>query len=296
MNKNIVIIGAGEIGSSIGNLLKKKNHFVEWWDADASKVPGQKQRADSIPSADVLFLCIPSWAHRPALAGCVPYLSKKTIVLTVSKGLEKDTKKTIAEVLQESLPHGQPHGLLSGPMLAEEIDAEQFGCGVYATSYTETYPYIAELFGGTVLRIEYSMDIAGIAYAGVLKNVYALALGVVDGLSLGDNARGWMITQAMREASEILHRLGGMSETAQSSAFLGDLVATGSSGFSCNREEGEKMARTGICNEKSEGCISLPSVVSLLGDTEDFPLLQTLDSIFMHHKDVRINMRNLLKK
>jgi len=295
MNKHIVIIGAGEIGSSIGNLLKKKNYTVEWWDADLSRVPEQKQLSEIVPSADVLFLCIPSWAHRAALAGCVPYLQKKTVVLTVSKGLEKDTKKTIPEVIEESLSAGQPYGILSGPMLAEEMDAEQFGCGVYATSFTETSSLIAELFSGTVLRIEHSSDMRGIAYAGVLKNVYALALGVVDGLSLGDNARGWIVVQALRETSEIVARLGGMPKTEVSAAMLGDLVATGSSGFSRNREEGEKIAQTGVCDEKSEGCISLPSVVSLVGNTENFPLLQALERMFIHHANVRESMLNLLR-
>lgn len=296
MDKNIVFIGAGEIGSSIGGILKKKGYNVEWWDADTSRVPSQKQLADIIPSADVLFFCIPSWAHRAAIASCAPYVSKKTIILTVSKGIEKDTQKTIAEVLEEALPSGQPYGLISGPMLAEEMDAEQFGCGVYVTKYTETQAVIAELFHNTVLRIELSEDVRGIAFAGVLKNVYALALGIVEGLSLGDNARGWIVMQALHEASEIIHRLGGSRETAYSAAGLGDLVATGISDFSRNHEEGKKIAQTGVCSATSEGCVSLPSVIALLGNSADFPLLKTLEHIFTKHADVRENMLFLLRK
>lgn len=296
MDKHIVFIGAGEIGSSLGGLLKKKGYVVEWWDADTSRVPNQKELADIIPSADVLFFCIPSWVHRVAIANCIPHLSKNTIILTVSKGIEKDTQKTIAEVLEEALPAGQQYGLISGPMLAEEMDAEQFGCGVYVTKYTETQAVIAELFHDTVLRIELSQDVRGIAFAGVLKNVYALALGIVEGLSLGDNARGWVVTQALYEASEIIHRLGGLRETAYSAAGLGDLVATGISDFSRNHEEGKKIAQTGVCSATSEGCVSLPSVIALLKDVNDFPLLKTLEYIFSHHKDVRESMLSLLRK
>lgn len=296
MDTHIVFIGAGEIGSSLGGLLKKKGYSVEWWDADTSRVPNQKELADIIPFADVLFFCIPSWVHRVAIASCTPYLSKKTIVLTVSKGIEKDTQKTIAEVLEEALPAGQPYGLISGPMLAEEIDAEQFGCGVYVTTYIETQSAVAELFHNTVLRIEVSSDVRGISLAGVLKNVYALALGIVEGLSLGDNARGWIVTQALHEASEIIHRFGGLRETAYGAAGLGDLVATGISDFSRNHEEGKKIAQTGVCSTASEGCVSLPSVIALLTDTDDFPLLKTLQNIFTEHKDVRESILALLRK
>lgn len=295
MDIHIVVIGAGEIGSSIGGLLKKKGYGVEWWDVDASRVPTQKQLADIIPSADVLFLCIPSWVHRVALADCVPHLAKKTVVLTVSKGIEKGTKKTIAEVLDEALPAGQPYGLISGPMLAEEMDAGQFGCGVYATAFPETSKLITDLFRETVLRIEPSSDVRGVSFAGVLKNVYALALGITDGLSLGDNARGWIVMQALREMGEIVQRLGGTPETAQGAAGLGDLVATGCSDFSRNRAEGKHIAKTGTCDEKSEGCVSLPSVVALLGGVKDFPLLQTLQNIFTHHQDVRSSTLDLLR-
>ncbi|MBI2645012.1 hypothetical protein HYW94_02450 [Candidatus Uhrbacteria bacterium] len=296
MNTNIVIIGAGEIGSSLGGLLKKKGYVIEWWDADTSRVPNQKDLADIVPSADVLFFCIPSWVHRVAIASCTPHLSKKTIVLTVSKGLEKDTKKTIAEVIEEALPAGQPYGLISGPMLAEEMDAEQFGCGVYATTYTGTKSVITELFRGTVLRMEDSSDIKGVAFAGVLKNIYALALGISDGLSLGDNARGWIVAQAIHEASEIIYRLGGVRETAYGAAGLGDLIATGCSDFSRNREEGKNIAQTGICSATSEGCVSLPSLIALLGNTQDFPLLKTLEHIFAQHEDVRASVFSLLRK
>ncbi len=296
MDTNIVFIGAGEIGSSLGGLLKKKGYAVEWWDADTSRVPNQKELADIVPSADVLFLCIPSWAHRSALAACAPYFFQKTIVLTVSKGLERETKKTIASVMGESLPISQPFGILSGPMLAEEMDADQFGCGVYTTVYEDTHQIIEELFSGTVLRIEYSPDVLGVVYAGVLKNVYALAIGISDGLSLGDNARGWIITKALREAGDIVYHLGGLRETVYSPAGLGDLIATGCSDFSRNREEGKKIAQTGVCSATSEGCVSLPSLIALLKNTDDFPLLKTLERIFFSHEDVKTSMLSLLRK
>jgi glycerol-3-phosphate dehydrogenase (NAD(P)+) len=189
------------MGSILGSLITAKHSSatVLYWDAVPGKVQNQKSLEEIIPLAQAVFLCVPSFAVREAAGAIAPFLKKTTPVITIAKGLETASGKTMAVVMREALRRGQPSGLFSGPMLAEELKSGQGGAGVIALARKQDYMVLQRLFSGTKLRTMYSSEVEAVALAGVLKNVYALMLGVAEGLGWGNNRKSLLVTEAVLE-------------------------------------------------------------------------------------------------
>jgi glycerol-3-phosphate dehydrogenase (NAD(P)+) len=286
---NVVIIGFGNIGQALKKIIKEKNTNVEIWDKDFSKIPRQKPLKEIIPSADLVFLCVPSWSIRKALLGIKPYLKRKVIIISLAKGMERKTFKTAFEILKELVPFSY-YGILSGPMIAKELRQGKGGAGVVAGKSKLVFEKVRELFSPDDMNLEYSADAKGTALAGVLKNIYTLGFGIVDGLGWSFNLKGWLTTQVFLEMKSITSLLGGKSATVLGIAGLGDLVATSFSPYSNHRRIGEKFAKTGrITNLKTEGLISLSVVISALlaKNLKKPPLLEALKDIFIKNKNPR---------
>ena len=281
---NILIMGAGKIGSALEFLFNQAGRSVDKWDKDPKKVPGQKDLAQMSPAADFVFLCLPTKYVRDALQSLAPYIKKETILIPLAKGLEQKTALTLPEIINQALPK-QPVGLLAGPMLAEELRDGHGGAAVIASVNAAWRERIAALFVGSDLRLFLSNDLRGVALASALKNIYAMAFGIAAGLEWGDNRRGWLLSACLWEMFDILPRLGGRPETALSLAGLGDLIATGSSPYSSNREFGRQLL-AGHCDARKEGCLAFPSLKSLLADDlKSYPVLTALDKIISQQSE-----------
>ncbi|MFA6339149.1 MAG: 2-dehydropantoate 2-reductase N-terminal domain-containing protein [Candidatus Paceibacterota bacterium] len=283
--ESVVIIGAGEIGSAIKKILEQKELELLIWDKDVNKIPDQKPLTEIIPNADFLFICTPSWTLQEVLLNIKPLLSNTTIVVSLAKGINEQSNHTTDELMKKFLPENQNFALLGGAMLAEELLAGLSGIGVIATKEIDTFKKLANLFSQTNLLVEYSEDIHGTALAGILKNIYAVALGIADGLNWSSNQKGWLVSKSVGEMLDIIKILGGKEETIYGIAGLGDLIATGYSSYSLNRQAGENLVKT---NEvmKSEGVVSLPPLFSMLdGKIEQLPLLTTLEKVITKNKD-----------
>lgn len=291
----MVIIGAGEIGTAIAKSLRDANAAeVFLWDKDASKVPEQKPLSEIMPLADFVFFCVPSWVMRMAVSEVSQYLIPKAIIISLAKGIEAETLKTMNEVLEEALPKGQKFALLGGPMIAEELVAGAQGFGAVATAGEEIYSLVNNLFKNTNIFTEYSADIRGVALSAVLKNVYAVSLGVADGLKWSGNAKSWLAAKAIKEMSEIAEILGGKKETILGTAGLGDLLVTGFSEHSRNHQIGDELVKTGKISLKGEGVASLNSVLKLLGEkSKDFVLLSVLAGIVINGEDAKSALEKL---
>lgn len=294
-------MGAGEIGLSLGRILRQKNFEVKFWDKDPKALEAlggeEPSLPEIIPAAEFVFLCVPSWAVREALIYITPYLSKTTVVVSVSKGIEASSLKTIDQILGTQLAKTQPWVLLSGMMIAEEIREGMFGAGLLAGKSPKVAREVATLFAETNLQLEISADIHGVALCGVLKNIYSLALGVSYGLNLGENARGLLVMKALVEIKKIVALLGGKQETVFSSAGLGDLIATGFSRFSKNHQVGSELAGSKITGLESEGMASLSSMVILLGvKYKKFPILRSLFEIVQGDLEASSAFQQILYK
>lgn len=297
MKRNILFIGAGNIAKAIEVTLKNnKDVAMEFWDKEAGKVKNQKPLDVLIPRADVIFLCIHSWAMREAIKTILPKLKKDTILISVAKGIEDSTGLWMDELLEEMLSNDQPYGLLSGPMIAKELSEGRGGAAVYASKDRKSFDTIKKFFINPNFKVEYSSDPSGVAMSGVLKNIYAMGLGIADGLDLGSNIKGWITMQSVKEMMAIVQRLGGRSETVLGQAGFGDFIATGFSPYSKNHILGIELAKTGAFTQKSEGYSSLPKLVKKLNyKTKGFPILHHLRLIVMENKKVKETFESLLQ-
>ncbi len=281
-NIRVLIVGAGRIGQAFHYMTEKQGASVELCDSEIGKCPNQRPLIESVPEMDILFLCIPSWTTRDFLTDIRAVLRPDTVVISVAKGIEKGTLKTVNQIVSESLPAGQPWGLIIGPMLAEEITLGQGSAGVLASPDARAIALVRRVIDAKDLRLEQTRDARGAALCGVLKNIFALGLGIGDGLGWGANRKGWLMTHAIREMRAIVALLGGDPETADGPAGLGDLVATGTSPYSRNRATGDQIVKTGEMNPLSEGYVSCCSLRELLGAREsEFLFLSVILSVVL---------------
>lgn len=227
---NILIIGAGEIGLAIAHLLKGCRS-VTFWDRDPKKSTTTVSLGEALTNADIVFSCVPAVASIEIIPIIKKHCRATTNIIILSKGLFANGQ-TIDRILERTFP--RRYALLSGAMIAEEIMSGRHAFGIVATGNRLLYKNIQQLFDDTPLAIQYSSDIAGVAIAAVLKNIYAVLFGMVEGLELGDNVRGWLAVEMMHEMERAITLSGGDGVTAASLAGLGDAIATGTSERSIN--------------------------------------------------------------
>jgi glycerol-3-phosphate dehydrogenase (NAD(P)+) len=276
----VAVIGAGELGRAIGALLKAKNIEVEFWDADTSVVPGQRSLQEIIPAAEHIAFCVPSWAMRTAITAVAPHLKPGATVLSFAKGLEMDSLQTMAELVPALLPPAQPFVIVGGPMLAAEIVSGSAAVCVFASGDEAALSWTRRTFESANVRVETTTDVLSVSVGGVLKNVYAVLLGIADGLTLSGNEKGWVTGCAIKEMVDIATVLGADQRIILGSAGVGDLIATGYSVHSRNREMGIEIVTTGKCNLRGEGLNAVPLLMQRLGDkTQLFPLLMLVHQI-----------------
>lgn len=279
MKPRVAILGAGNFGQALAFVLRQRaGAAVELWDKEA-RAATPRDLKDTVHEAQVVFISVPSWAVREVLESIRAHLSPEAIVVATGKGIDSE-RLTSDQLLEVTLLLGQPWALLSGPMLAAEITQGQLSFAALAANDRAIFGEVQALFSGTTVRLEYSDDPRGVALAGVLKNVYAIGLGIVQALGLGHNVRGSLVMQACREMAEVIVRLGGQRETAWGLAGLADLVATGFSEQSRNGQVGKELVELGERRTVSEGIESLPHVKALLGPSMDsYPVLAAIDAV-----------------
>ena len=288
--KAVTIIGAGEIGTAIEFVLNKKEVNPDLWDKDAKKSKKAISFSGAINNAQIIFLCIPSWANREVAEKIYNNSrdGQEKIVITLSKGIEEKSFKTMETVLKEELKNRADYGVLVGPMIAEEIKLGQPAAGIISLSNAKWQKGIEDLFQDTNLRIRFSDDLRGLAICSVLKNIYSLILGIADGSGFGTNIKSYLTIQSYQEMKEIVGILGGREETVEGLAGLGDLLATGWSSSSYNLATGRNIILKNGKKLRSEGIVSLAPITKLLGDNlEKFKILNCLKQIVLDGKDAQ---------
>jgi glycerol-3-phosphate dehydrogenase (NAD(P)+) len=285
--KRVAIIGAGELGAALGKVLASKAE-VRLWDVDGSKVPGMKPLKEVVSEAEIVFCAVPSFAMRQAVVGFLPYIGiSRTVIISLAKGIESRTRKTMDEVLAEVVPTGL-WGVVGGPMLAAELAANKKCAAVVASSQKVVCAAVKDCFEGTNLVIETSSDVHGVMLAGVLKNIYAVAMGIAAGLGWGEDETGWLASRAMEEMAAIGLKLGAREATVRGTAGSADFLATAYSEHSRNRNSGVALASDGAPAVKGEGILSLPSLLELLGSNADsFAVLSALADVVLKNRNAR---------
>jgi glycerol-3-phosphate dehydrogenase (NAD(P)+) len=200
--------------------------------------------AEALDGADVVVLSVPSQSLRENLAAWGPLLPPEATLLSLMKGVELGTTKRMSEVVQEVTGAATDRvAALSGPNLAREIAEEQPAATVIACVDTDRAEALQAACHTRYFRPYTNTDLVGCELGGAVKNVIALAVGITEGMGLGDNTRASLITRGLAETTRLGLALGAEPGTFAGLAGLGDLVATCSSPLSRNRTFGERIGR-----------------------------------------------------
>ncbi len=262
--QNVHVIGAGSWGTALALVLQGNGLPVTVWGHDADSIaeirahrenrrylPGVALPAeldfttelDGLPGADLILIVTPSKAIR-AVAQRLREAGARddAVLLSCTKGVERGTGARMSEILAETLTKN-PTAVLSGPSHAEEVarrmpTAVVLGCGDHPVARR-----LQAAFSAAFFRTYTSDDVAGIELGGALKNIFAIASGVSDGLGFGDNSKAALVTRAMAELTSVGCALGGRRETFQGLSGIGDLMVTCFSRHSRNRLVGERLGR-----------------------------------------------------
>jgi glycerol-3-phosphate dehydrogenase (NAD(P)+) len=277
------IIGNGELGSALGGALTKAREQVLFYD----RLPERTTTAsieDLVRSCPVMLLCIPSWATKDVARRIAKaaHPGEARLVVTLSKGVESGFV-TMDELLRKELPDFIDVGVLYGPMIAEEITRGRRAAGVLALSNNAWYKPLRTILQQAGVTIDASGDMHGVALCAVLKNIYAIAFGLSEGMHLGLNSKGKLAVMILQEMKQIISDRQADPRTAEGLAGLGDMLATGFSEDSFNYRIGKSLAE-GIADAhiKSEGLVSLDELARLV-DLKKYPVASTVSQIVFHY-------------
>ncbi len=194
---------------------------------------------------DVVFVAVPSQFCRAAYGRMAPVLRKEQIVVSLTKGFDKRTLMRMSQVMEEVFrPHAHPRlAVVSGPSFAREVSAGYPTALVVASRDSAAAREVQQLISSLALRAYTSADVTGVEVAGALKNVIAIAAGIVDALEFGLNSRAALITRGLVEITGLGVALGGRKETFSGLAGVGDLVLTCTGELSRNHRVGQELGR-----------------------------------------------------
>jgi len=197
---------------------------------------------ETVEDADVIVMGIPSQSLRKVLEEAKPYIRPWVPIINLAKGLEISTKKRMTEIIEEIMP-GHPIGVLTGPNLAKEIHFGKAAAAVIAMVDETIAKKLQPIFSSGLFRVYTNNDVIGCELGGALKNIYAIATGMGDGVNAGDNTRAAIITRGLSELTRLGIAMGGKKSTFSGLAGMGDLVATCSSAKSRNHHVGYQLGQ-----------------------------------------------------
>jgi glycerol-3-phosphate dehydrogenase (NAD(P)+) len=287
---NVAVLGGGSWGTTVASLVTR-NAPVMLWARNPDTVteinthhtnevylPGAtlpeklvatNDIAEAVQGADVIVMGIPSQNFRAVLLEVKKYIRAWVPVISLTKGLELDTRLRMTQIITEVLP-GHPVGVLTGPNLAREIMAGQAAASVIAMEDEIIVQELQNVFKSGLFRIYTNTDVIGCELGGVLKNIIAIAVGMGDGQGAGDNTRAGLITRGLAEVTRLGVAMGGRAETFSGLAGIGDMIATCTSAQSRNRHVGIQLGMgrnmPEIISEMvmvAEGAKSAPAVMAL---------------------------------
>ncbi len=263
MPEQVAVVGAGSWGTTVATLAVAHAPTVLWARhhavADAvndrhenprylpgavlpDEVRATTEVGEAVAGATVVLMAVPSHGYREVLEAVAPFVGPGVPVVSLTKGLERETHLRMTELAARALP-GRPVGVLTGPNLATEVLEGQPTASVVALADEDEARRVQALLFSRTFRVYTNPDVVGCEIAGALKNVLAVAAGVSDGLGFGDNTRAALITRGLAELGRLGARLGGEPMTFAGLAGVGDLVATATSPKSRNRSVGVALGQ-----------------------------------------------------
>lgn len=265
--KNIAVIGGGSWATAIVKILSNNCDSINWWmrnadtvrfvkenrhnqsyltdvEIDLNKVNPTNDLTQSIQSADVVILAVPSAFLEETLSGVSSELFSGKVVFSAIKGIVPGKLLIVGEYLHSNfnVPY-ENIGVITGPCHAEEVALEKLSYLTIACRETSHAALLAGLMNCRYLRTTVSDDIYGTEYAAVIKNIVAIASGICHGLGYGDNFQAVLVSNAIQEIKRFVDTVSPIGRDIKDSAYLGDLLVTAYSQFSRNRTFGNMVGK-----------------------------------------------------
>lgn len=326
MQKKIAVVGAGSWGTTLADLLAKKDLPVVLWCfesdlaeriqatgindlylPDISLAHNLRTTANlevAVSDADAVIFVTPSQVTRQVLRQTKAFLADNTLIVSASKGIENDSLQLLSQVFDQELPASlrQRVAFLSGPSFAREVSLGMPTAVVAASAEQSIAEAVQLMFSTPLFRVYTHHDIIGVELGGAMKNVIALAAGVADGLGFGYNTRAALITRGLAEMTRMGLKLGAVPETFAGLAGMGDLVLTCTGDLSRNRSVGIELGK-GRCLDDilagmrmvAEGVKTTLSAYQLARKHGiSVPIIEQMYQILYQNKDPRQAVTDLM--
>lgn len=321
--KHVSFLGAGSWGTALAILCANNGHKVTLWSKVASEIEmlrENREHVDRLPGVklpdsivieedlekactdqDIIVCSVASPFVRSTAQEAKPFIKDKQIIVNVGKGIEEDTLMTLCEILEDELPMADV-AVLSGPSHAEEVSKGVPTTVVVGAKSKKTAMFVQDVFMGGAFRVYTSPDIIGIELGGALKNVIALAAGILDGMGLGDNTKAALMTRGVVEISRLGIELGGKMETFCGLSGIGDLIVTCTSTHSRNHNCGYLLGQGKTLAEAKEeikqvieGVNCAKAAMKLANKHHvTMPIVEQINAILFSGKSAEQAMKDLL--
>jgi len=320
--KNISVLGGGSWGTVLAYLASLNGNQVNLWmrdnnlaeeinntrinkrylpNLDLGKNITATSQIEDIKESDLIIFCVPSDAFRDVSLLASSYINENTFLVTATKGVEKDDFSLMSKILEEHYSKNLI-GILSGPNLAEEIANHHLSGTVIASKHKILRDEVIENLSTDFFRIYENDDPYGVEMGGALKNIYAIACGIADGLNSGENTIGMIMTRGLGEMSRLATDLGANPQTFLGLAGVGDLITTCASPLSRNHQFGKYIGE-GLSVEEAkqkigqtiEGLKTL-KVVKNISDKHgvEMPIVDSLYKIIYKGTNLDGSIQNVL--
>jgi glycerol-3-phosphate dehydrogenase (NAD(P)+) len=308
--RRVTVLGAGSWGTTFAKILADGGSDVTLWARRpelAKEISEAKRNSDYLPGinlpltvtatpslaealagAEMVFVSIPSQSLRENLAAIRPLLPSDALVISLMKGVEKKSGLRMSEVIELGLEIDRDRiAVASGPNLALEIAKEQPTAAVISSQSLETAQRVAMAASNRYFRSFVNTDVIGTEFGGVLKNLIAVAIGIVDGVGYGENTKASIITRGLAEMTDFAVAYGAEAVTLSGLAGLGDLIATSSSSLSRNNTAGRLLGQgysfadvVKSMQQTAEGLASVAPILELASAKGvDMPIVRQVSEV-----------------
>jgi len=317
----IGILGGGVWGSALAKLLSSQKVLIYSRDANTVKsvnehnfnpklkyaIFNQNVRATNtisdLKDSEYLFLAIPAQNIREVFK-TNNFINNKVNIVLCSKGIEISTSKLLTDTITELVKY-RSLSVLSGPSFSDEVAQDLPTAVTVATKNKEDFSKLSLLIKSKAFRIYYSDDLIGCQIGGSLKNIYAIAAGIIHGLNLGENAKSALISRSFVEMNRFAKILGSKKDTIFGLSGLGDLILTCSSLKSRNTQFGIKIANIKSVNyeeilnnqQVTEGYFTVKAVYTIAQEKKiEMPIMESIYNILYNKYNVNEELNKLLNR
>lgn len=320
----IAFIGAGSFGTALAMLLAKKGEEVSIYARDEKvvndinknkrntkymkdliipdNVTAYRDIKEAVNFADFVVLTVPSHVIKSIVKELKGIIDENVPIISLAKGIDPDTDERLSVTIEREL--NNPVVVLSGPSHAEEVAKELPTTIVVTSNNMEYAEKVQDLFMTTDFRVYTNDDVIGVEVGGAVKNIIALATGVIDGMGYGDNTRAALMTRGMKEITRIGVALGGRLETFYGLTGMGDLIVTCTSMHSRNRRAGiligqghtmeEALKEVGMVVEGVKACKAFYTLKEKVGVS--MPITDALYKVLFTDKDPKMCVTELMER